>query len=195
MFHLLGFSAPVSFHPYGARCSPSHFTDQPSSGKPGAGQSGPAAWWPSGPGTSGFDVPAGWVPVAARAVDTRSPAYRVITGGMVDFWHQPALSNGWAQLGSGFANAAYRKDTGGVVRLRGVVRSGTFDASGGAAGTIFTLPLGFRPEARAMFAAPSVGGGTDAYGRVDVKPTGEVVAIFGTSTFIGLDGVAFAGYQ
>ncbi len=144
-------------------------------------------------GTSAdFDLPESWLPLVARNGVGNTPVFRTITGEMVDYWRVPTFANGWQNLGSGYSTAAYRKEDS-VVRLRGVVRSGTFDGGGGANSTIFTLPLGFRPELRSMFAASTANPG-DSYGRVDVGADGTVKAIFGGNAFLSLDSITFRAY-
>lgn len=145
-------------------------------------------------GTSAtFELPEAWFPIVARTVDGVSTTYRTVTGEQVDYWRTPTFQNGWKNLGSGFSTAAYRKE-GGVVRLRGVVNSGTLDGGGGATATIFTLPAGFRPELRTMHAVSSANPG-DAYGRVDVGTDGTVKAIAGSNSFMSLDNVSFRAYN
>lgn len=49
-----------------------------------------------------------------------------------------AFSNGWVNFGSTYATAAFKKDALGIVRLKGLVKSGT-------AQVIFPVPAGYRP--------------------------------------------------
>lgn len=59
----------------------------------------------------------------------------------------PAFQNSWANYGDGWHWAAFYKDPVGVVRLRGLVKSGTVNTA------IFTLPSGYRPPVDHYFAA------------------------------------------
>ena len=58
-------------------------------------------------------------------------------------WHyidelgEPTFENDWVNYGSGYPVARFRKDQFGIVRVTGLVKSGTGD-------TIFTLPVGYR---------------------------------------------------
>lgn len=78
----------------------------------------------------------------------------------------PAFQNGWGNLGSDLAVAAYRKMPTGEVHIKGVV-------SGGTANTvIFTLPSGYRPQERRLF---PIDISTGAHGRLTIRTNGEVL--------------------
>ena len=160
---------------------------------PGSGTSVPTSNLKLVGTSADFDLPESWLPIVARSGVGNTPQYRTITGETSDYWRVPTFQNGWLNLGATFTTAAYRKEFS-VVRLRGVVRSGTLDAGGGATATIFTLPAGFRPELRQMFAVASTAGGVDAHGRVDVDTDGTVKAIAGSNVFLSLDGITFRAY-
>jgi len=53
-------------------------------------------------------------------------------------WIVPTLVNSWVNYSTTNSTVAYMKDTLGFVHLKGVVKSGT-------SGTVFTLPVGYRP--------------------------------------------------
>lgn len=97
-------------------------------------------------------------------------------------WQTPTFENSWVNFAGGFAAAGYWKDAEGVVHLRGVVKSGTVGA------TIFTLPLGYRPLDRHMFAAMT---DTNTIGRVDVVADGTVVASSASNVYLSLDTCSF----
>lgn len=103
----------------------------------------------------------------------------------------PGFQNGWANYTTDgtWANASYRRDGRGVVRLSGLVKDGSL-------GAVFTLPAGYRPV------SPGVGGGlifaTWSNGdtaRVNVTPAGDVAvgaySPSGSNAFVALDGIAF----
>jgi hypothetical protein len=117
--------------------------------------------------------------------------------GSVDTWHAPTLLNSWANYGSPFAPAGYTITEDGWVRLRGLVKGGVFDTTP-TFKSIFVLPdqpINYRPVTRHVFAVSTPPPATDPkMGRVDVLPTGNVVAIFGTSGYLSLDGISFATY-
>lgn len=96
----------------------------------------------------------------------------------------PAFQNGWVNYGSGYAAVAYSRDSYGIVRLRGAVKSGTVST------TIFTLPAGWRPSngstVRAQFPVPS----TASTGNVQIDNTGAVLAP-PANTFVPLTGITF----
>jgi hypothetical protein len=93
------------------------------------------------------------------------------------------LNNGWANYGDGFADASFYKDKESMVRLKGVIRSGTIAVST----VMFTLPVGYRPSEIMIFAVAN----SDLYGRVDVYPNGEVRFISGSNIYLSLDGIRF----
>jgi hypothetical protein len=91
-------------------------------------------------------------------------------------WTYPALAGGWLNYGAGFSNAGY-KMVGDFVVLRGVVKSG--------AGTIFTLPVGYRPAVSCDFAA----GSASAFASVRVAADGSVSQSAGSNAGLSLDGI------
>ncbi|KKK52619.1 hypothetical protein LCGC14_3103070, partial [marine sediment metagenome] len=53
-------------------------------------------------------------------------------------WIAPTLLNSWVNYAATYDTTGYMKDGFGFVHLKGLVKSGV-------AGTIFTLPVGYRP--------------------------------------------------
>jgi hypothetical protein len=102
-------------------------------------------------------------------------------------WSAPSLGNSWVDYGGAFAGAGYYKDGSGVVHLRGLVKDGTTTQ-----GTvIFTLPVGSRPAYDLIFPVPS-SGGSDSYGAVDIKSSGDVwIRGLAGSTYLSLSGISF----
>ena len=95
---------------------------------------------------------------------------------------QPAFANSWVNYGAPYSSAAFIKDPLGVVRLHGVIKSGTV---GSAA---FTLPPGYRPDA--ALTLPTISNG--AFGRVDIFTAGTVVPTAPSSNLsVSLDGITF----
>jgi hypothetical protein len=94
-------------------------------------------------------------------------------------WVAPALAGLWTDLGSGNANAGYTKSAGRVC-LRGVVTGGT--------GTIFTLPVGYRPSETLNFPVVS----NSAFGHISITSAGVVSMVIGSSTWLSLDNISFA---
>lgn len=146
----------------------------------------------SGSGSSSVDGNAiklggfsGASPVAVNAAAWGSLGFTE-AGGNDSGWIAPAFSNSWANLGSGYQTAGYRK-VGGVVYLRGVIASGT--TTDGTA--VFSLPVGFRPTATESFptsnsASPSV----DT--RVEINTSGAVM-VYGpvNNAYVTLSGISF----
>lgn len=80
-------------------------------------------------------------------------------------WTAPTLLNSWANFGSVFNPAGYRKDSNGFVHLRGLIKNGTTTA-----GTpIFALPAGYRPAFTNIFSTVS----NDLFGEVRVGGAGD----------------------
>lgn len=77
--------------------------------------------------------------VRALLGDTALGAWRTVgaTG-------EPSFQNGWVS-GSGVSAVMYRKESGGLVRLKGVLYGGSSSGS-----TAFQLPAGYRPAASAV---------------------------------------------
>lgn len=94
----------------------------------------------------------------------------------------PAFQNTWANFGSGFTTAAYRKDAAGFVHLSGVVSGGTMNLA------IFTLPVNFRPLTN-DFTQVTVC--NNLIGRVLVSHTGDVIPAVGNNTWFSIDGISF----
>lgn len=105
-----------------------------------------------------------------------------------DDWHivgnsgEPIFAGTWVNFDQAVVEerAAFWKDSAGIVRLRGIVKSGTT--------TIFTLPVGFRPVGVRRF----VVAGDNAFARVNVNTDGTVAQLAGTAaTFLTLDAIMF----
>jgi hypothetical protein len=74
----------------------------------------------------------------------------------------------------------YFKDSFGIVHLRGLVRGG--------AGTIFILPVGYRPAFRELQAVQT---NNNTIGRLDVLTDGQVFMQNGNNGWFSLDGATF----
>lgn len=100
-------------------------------------------------------------------------------------WSTPTLINAWANYGSAQMDAGYHKDPFGVVRVRGLVKSGTTGTA------IFTLPAGHRPTAAMRFIARSGSG----LALVDVDALGDVSVYAyispGSNSDVDLSGISF----
>ncbi|MBJ7471049.1 MAG: hypothetical protein JHD16_07080 [Solirubrobacteraceae bacterium] len=103
-------------------------------------------------------------------------------------WQNFGLENGWTNFGSGYQLGGFRKDASGTVQLRGVLKR---DA-GPVESVIATLPPGYRPAVREVF-APNTGGLSD-HGRVDVLANGQVLWASGATapgSYVSLSGISF----
>jgi hypothetical protein len=107
-------------------------------------------------------------------------------------WAAPAYSGSWVAYGAGSARDARYCRRSGIVWLEGLTKGG---ASGS---TILTLPAGFRPTNRLIFAAPI--GDPIQTGRIDVWPDGTVTHSGGPSGtwptgYVSLAGISFIAEQ
>jgi hypothetical protein len=116
--------------------------------------------------------------------------------GMDDSWHvigaanEIVMSNGWIPLNDpNYQPPRYSRDAHGFVHLEGMISNPTATTTG----TIFVLPVGFRPSARLAFIQAA--GGADGTCRVHVGHTGTVALIsyIGASdgTSVSLSGIVF----
>lgn len=89
--------------------------------------------------------------------------------------------NSWVDYGATHNKAGYYKTLDSVVRLQGVVKSGTIGQP------IFTLPTGYRPAKTLLFTVPSNG----AFGVLEIQTDGDVIATTGNNTYVSLEGIQF----
>lgn len=99
--------------------------------------------------------------------------------GSTGTWSSPSLQNSWVNYGTGFPTLQYTKDSDGVVTVRGLVKNGTTTT-----GTIIAnLPTGYRPPGRELFVTTS----NDAFGRVDIDASGNIMFESGTGGWVSLN--------
>jgi Tfp pilus assembly protein PilE len=129
----------------------------------------------SGYGSGAYSLNAFWFPASP------SPALT---------WTNMTLQNSWVSYDSGvtYELPQYSK-TGGenMVSLKGLVKSGsnTYDTP------IATLPAGYRPEGRLIFASDNA----NTFARLDVLPNGEIHFMGSTNQWQSLDGITFHADQ
>lgn len=115
-----------------------------------------------------------------------SEVYRVITFGE-GAWNALTLQNSWVDFGGALETAGYKNHNGGIVYVKGTVKSGT-----ATAGTVIaTLPAGFRPLNDRVFAVRSSAAG----GEARVKANGEITIEAGNNTYFSLDNIFFWAEQ
>lgn len=106
----------------------------------------------------------------------------------------PTFSNNWTNYGGGYALAGFYSDGVGRVHLRGLIKAGS------GAGTIFSLPAGFRPSATLIFPVLAQNNaGAYEMMRIDVTAGGQVDSInfiaggaYGVNVWASLSGISFA---
>lgn len=106
-------------------------------------------------------------------------------------WISLTLLNSFTNYGSGWATAAYRKYSSGIVEVRGLVKRTTTPS---AATAIGTLPTGFRPTATRMFPVIANGMTGVAIGSIYIAPDGNIAwqsgatsEYFSIEFFFGVD--------
>jgi hypothetical protein len=95
--------------------------------------------------------------------------------------------SGWSNYGGQFSPAAYFRDSNGIVHLRGLIQNGQL----GVGNEVCVLDETCRPEYRVALSSICNGN----WARIDVLPTGELVVMNATVTWVSLDGLSFRGYQ
>lgn len=105
-------------------------------------------------------------------------------------WTTLSLASGLVATGSPFLIPAYRKDSFGIVYLRG-----TASYVSGAISTICTLPSGFRPTAIARFIVFATDGSSSAStGFLDMETSGNLTYSGGSYAALSFDQISFATY-
>ncbi|MCC3382090.1 hypothetical protein ACFQ5D_03365 [Paenibacillus farraposensis] len=104
-------------------------------------------------------------------------------------WITPTLLNGWTAY-STLQPVGYYKDVLGIVRLRGMLKSGP---NGSA---VFRLPDGYKPSAMSEHVTVTkVTTGAVAIGNLEIAPTGIVIPYTGGNEWLSLDGITFLADQ
>lgn len=91
-------------------------------------------------------------------------------------WQTPTLNSGWSNFGSPWEVAAYRKNSSGLVTVKGLVKS-----TNALPSTVFTLPTGFRPAENVRTASSGSTGGGDAFYSLSFQTDGSVVCQSGAA--------------
>jgi hypothetical protein len=119
-------------------------------------------------------IPSHWILIATTNADNggrhvKTCAGRNVVEGSVSYPDTglitPTLLNGWVGYGSDYSPVYYSRKNN-VVTLIGLVKDGT-------SGTIFNLPVGFRPAARLLTSTLT---NSNALARLDVRLDGDVLA-------------------
>jgi hypothetical protein len=87
--------------------------------------------------------------------------------GATGTWNTLTPGSSWLNVGGNYPDLQYTKASDGVVTLRGFIKSGTTTLNT----VIATLPVGYRPSGRGVFAVTT----NEAFGRVDVDATGAII--------------------
>jgi hypothetical protein len=95
-----------------------------------------------------------------------------LDGSTVNTWQTPGLGSGWASgpVAGSYQGLKFRKDTQDQLMLRGVIHT----TSTSPAGTIFTLPAGYRPLNGQRPGVTANAGGTYSLHSLEIATTGVV---------------------
>lgn len=104
-------------------------------------------------------------------------------------WTYPTLLNGWSGYGSSYPTAAYRRNSEGVVYMRGLITN----PAPVYGQPICQLAVGNRPGGPQAFICLSGNFSTTGIeiGRVDVATNGQVIYYYGGGSYFSLTGVIF----
>lgn len=128
----------------------------------------------TGKGEPGVQGPAG---VNGNTATVPVEAWRVVGAA-----GQPAFANGWTNFGGSNPGVAFYKDPAGIVRVRGLIKSG------GIPSMVFQLPAGYRPvDGMRRFTGASAG----AYGGLSVGTDGVVSVDKGSNSDVDLSQIEF----
>ncbi|NGP57784.1 hypothetical protein FLT15_05065 [Paenibacillus thiaminolyticus] len=91
-------------------------------------------------------------------------------------WIKPTLLNGWTLSSNGVFPARYYKDGVGIVHVNGIVTGGTTET------VVFRLPSGYRPNTTIRTPSIIMSGTNVFMAYLDVKASGDVIAVFPTQS-------------
>lgn len=139
-------------------------------------------------GAFGVDYRAGSTGLLSKSIgsgwlSTNVMYYPTTTGN----WFNIPLINSWGAYGSIFTPPQYSISSDGLVSLRGLISAGSMTSDG----VIGTLPVGYRPGQRVLYATVSM----LAYSRVDVDAAGNIRFGTGNNGWLSLDGITFYADQ
>jgi len=117
--------------------------------------------------------------------DTIKESLAALENPVLDGWRDLETKNGWVRYTGDTHNPPqFTKEANGIVRVRGLVSSGTTTP-----GTVIaTLPVGYRPEYISIFPGET---SPSAHARVDVNPNGDIIIRAGNNTYFVLDQIHF----
>jgi microcystin-dependent protein len=142
-------------------------------------------------------IPPSWLLICTRNIDPYVPA--VTWGDQVrqDYWKAITFANAWVDFAAGYQTAAWRYESDGKVRLKGMVKSGTVSTTV-PAWTFSSANSNAELASAAieLFMQPANLTGTTATGvcRVDIAPTGLFFYSFyggGTNAWVSLAGISW----
>lgn len=138
-----------------------------------------------------------WLPKYLRFISSLQVSKQQIPGIMGEPWrnvdapNQPVFQNSFVNYGAPWVPARFYKDYVGLIYVRGLVKNATSQSPGTK--TIFTLPVGYRPDQQLIFAADG-SSGSAGHHRIDVMTNGDVVANFsatGAVVYLSLSNISF----
>lgn len=143
-----------------------------------------------------YSIPSNWIFIASRNGDSIPHTARCGNGMYaMDVWHEVGTAgepvfdpvSGWSNYNTTvFHGAAFRKNVyDGTVQLRGMVKGGALNS------TIFTMPVGYRPERDVIIMPLSHNGSAYVTGDFRINTGGQAYLITGGTGFCSMDGIIY----
>jgi hypothetical protein len=93
---------------------------------------------------------------------------------------EPGFLNSWVNYDAAvYQVVRFWRDPLDMIHVEGLVKNGVI----GAGGTVFILPAGYRPSLGMLYSTETSTG----HGRVDVSPTGNVIAVAGGNGYFSIN--------
>jgi hypothetical protein len=121
--------------------------------------------------------------LASRDRETDKVVQGILTSDRSVDWIPLTLAGGFTNYGGGYAIAAFKRHSSGLVEIKGLVARA---AGAPAVGTVIaTLPEGFRPLEGRIFRTDAAG----AFGRFDIYNNGAIAYIYGAVGYYSIETV------
>jgi hypothetical protein len=138
--------------------------------------------WNAATGTYG-----GWNGYSFRAIASYSGQSLTSDAAKMNVsnWRPIDYLDDWTDYLGTYNTIGVTKTSVGVIKLKGLVKKATAPSQYDVIGI---LPAGYRPSGRLIFSGLTSPGDS---GRIDIYPTGEIVYIYGSGSWISLEGISY----
>lgn len=106
-------------------------------------------------------------------------------------WLNLTLQNSWVHYGAPFATPQYTKASDGMVHVKGLIYHGNTPTKCPFGQVMATLPAGYRPRETQIYLLDSYAN----FGRIDVRPNGEIICVNNNYAWTALDNIKFLAEQ